>query len=87
MPVHAAQGGGCGGVLPVEALEDPVLEDGVHGYGHDGHEYVDGRILRSRRSFNKHLTAPVAAHVAVEDDTGGVGRGEGHVRLQERMCR
>ena len=47
MAVHAAQCGGCGWVLRIEALKDPVLEDGIHGHGDNRHEDVDRRVLKS----------------------------------------
>jgi len=46
MPIHVLQCDSSCRVLPVEALEDPVLEKRVHGYRHNGNKCIDGCFLQ-----------------------------------------
>lgn len=46
MPVHAPERGSRRRILPIQALEDPELEESVHDDGHDGNKYVDRLVLR-----------------------------------------
>jgi len=56
MPVHVLQCDSSCRVLPVEALEDPVLEKRVHGYRHNGDKCVDGCFLQRRGCNQKIFT-------------------------------
>lgn len=46
MPIHVLQCDSSCRVLPVKALEDPVLEKRVHGYRHNGNKRIDGCFLQ-----------------------------------------
>lgn len=48
MPVHTPESGSCRRILPIETLEDPELEEGIHDDGHDCHEYVDRLVLEAQ---------------------------------------
>ena len=53
MPIHVLQCDSSCRVLPVKALEDPVLEKRVHGHRHNGDKRVDGCFLR-RQGCNQY---------------------------------
>ena len=62
MPIHVLQCNSSCRILPVEALEDPVLEQRVHGYRHNGDKGVDGCFLQhggcNQKIFTTSRSAP-----------------------------
>ncbi len=64
MPIHVLQCDSSCRVLSVEAFEDPVLEQRVHGYRHNGDKGVDGRFLQRRGCNQKIFTTSMESRSA-----------------------